>query len=276
MPSVRTVTLFGLEGNQLMSIFNKNLFAGKTVLVTGGGSGIGFAIAQYLGQLGANLLIAARDQERLLAAQDSLHALNINCQSYPLNVRDEDSVNEFFETLEKQNIIVDILVNNAGGQFTAPALEISSNGFRSVTELNLLGTFNMSKAFAKQRVDPQQPSCIINIVLCLDNGIPGMAHAAAARAGVVNLGKTLAWEWAPLGIRVNAIAPGTVRTAGLEQYDQQNLQKGVDKLLIKRMAEPEEVAQAVAYLASPAASYITGICLALDGGEHLTGASPQS
>lgn len=258
-----------------MNIFNEQLFAGKTVLVTGGGSGIGFAIAQYLGQLGAKVLIAARDLERLETAVDALHKLQIDCQSYPLNVRDETSVSELFTTLQEQNISVDILINNAGGQFTASALDISTNGFRSVVELNLLGTFNMSKAFAQQRLDPQQPSCIINIVLCLDNGIPGMAHAAASRAGVVNLSKTLAWEWAPLGIRVNAIAPGTVRTSGLEQYDAHNLQQGVDKLLIKRMAEPEEVAQAVAYLASPAASYITGICLALDGGEHLTGASPQ-
>lgn len=258
-----------------MNVFKEHLFAGKTVLVTGGGSGIGLAIAQQLGELGAKVLIAARSLERLELARNALQELQIDCQSYSLNVRDEESVSQLFSTLQQQGISVDILVNNAGGQFTAPALDITTNGFRSVVDLNLTGTFNMSKAFALQRLDPLQPSSIINIVLCLESGIPGMAHAAASRAGVVNLSKTLAWEWAPLGIRVNAIAPGTVRTAGLEHYDADNLQQGVDKLLIKRMAEPEEVAQAVAYLASPAASYITGICLALDGGEHLTGASPQ-
>lgn len=258
-----------------MNVFKEHLFAGKTVLVTGGGSGIGLAIAQQLGELGAKILIAARSLERLELARNALQELQIDCQSYSLNVRDEESVSQLFSTLQQQGISVDILVNNAGGQFTAPALDISTNGFRSVVDLNLTGTFNMSKAFALQRLDSLQHSCIINIVLCLESGIPGMAHAAASRAGVVNLSKTLAWEWAQLGIRVNAIAPGTVRTAGLEHYDADNLQQGVDKLLIKRMAEPEEVAQAVAYLASPAASYITGICLALDGGEHLTGASPQ-
>ena len=119
------------------------------------------------------------------------------------------------------------------------------------------------------------PGCIINIVLCQANGLPGMAHAGAAREGVVNLTRTLAWEWSNLGIRVNAVAPGTIKTEALDQYDPVALQEGIDKLLIKRMGLPEEVAQSVAYLASPAAGFITGTCLALDGGEHLTGASPQ-
>lgn len=133
----------------------------------------------------------------------------------------------------------------------------------------------MSQGFAEQCINRNQSGAIVNIVLCQENGLPGMAHAAAARAGVVNLTKTLAWEWASHHIRVNAIAPGTIRTSGLENYDQTQLQAGIDKILIKRMGEPEEVAQSVAFLASPAAAFITGICLAQDGGEHLTGASVQ-
>jgi NAD(P)-dependent dehydrogenase (short-subunit alcohol dehydrogenase family) len=257
------------------SVFKPGLFEGKTALVTGGGSGIGLAIAQVLGSLGARVVIAARDRKRLEQSSMAMQAGGIKVLCREVNIRDNDSVVALFNALQDDGIDVDILVNNAGGQFTAPALEISPNGFRSVLDLNLQGTFQMCQAFAKQCIEREQPGNIINIVLCQDSGLPGMAHAAAARAGVVNLTKTLAWEWAEHGIRVNAIAPGTIKTSGLEHYDQANLQAGIDKLLIKRMGEPEEVGQSVAFLASPGAAFITGICLAQDGGEHLTGASPQ-
>ena len=259
----------------MVQVFNSELYVGKRVLVTGGGSGIGLAIARCFGQLGAEVIIAARDQQRLQQAKDGLIESSIQVQTCEVNIRDQESVERLFVGFNKQGIGIDILVNNAGGQFTAPALDISANGFRSVVDLNLQGTFQMSQAYAKHCQQQDRGGCIVNIVLCLEQGIPGMAHAAAARAGVVNLTKTLAWEWAELGIRVNAVAPGTIETDGLDNYDPENLQQGVDQLLIKRMGSPEEVGQAVAFLASPAASYITGICLAQDGGEHLTGASPQ-
>ncbi|MGJ7462064.1 SDR family oxidoreductase [Halomonas sp. MA07-2] len=257
------------------NIFAENLFAGKTALVTGGGSGIGLAIARVLGALGARVVIAARDIERLSAASESLAGEGIDALARAVNIRDHQSIEALFQTFNAEALDVDILVNNAGGQFAAPALDISPNGFRSVVDLNLQGTFQMSQAFAKHCIASRRPGSIINIVLCQESGLPGMAHAAAARAGVVNLTKTLAWEWADQSIRVNAIAPGTIKTGGLDQYDPASLQAGVDKLLIKRMGEPEEVGQTVAFLASPAAGFITGICLAQDGGEHLTGASPQ-
>lgn len=256
-------------------IFKPNLFSGQTVLVTGGGSGIGLAIARNFGSLGARVVIAARDLERLTEAGQSLRSEGIDAMDLAVNIRDTDSVNALFEQLESQGIGVDVLVNNAGGQFAAPALDISANGFRSVVDLNLTGTFLMSQSFARHCIGRHSPGSIINIVLCQSHGLPGMVHAGAAREGVVNLTKSLAWEWADHGIRVNAVAPGTIKTEGLDQYDPGALQEGVDKLLIKRMGSPEEVAQSVAYLASPVASFITGICLALDGGEHLTGASPQ-
>lgn len=257
------------------NVFQPRLFSGKTVLVTGGGTGIGFATALLFGQLDARVILAARDLERLEEARQQLLQRGIECEVFALNIRDEAAVQEFYATLAAQDMVPDILVNNAGGQFTAPALEISANGFRSVMELNLLGTFNMSKGLAQLAREHPAERSIVNIVLCQEQGIPGMAHAAAARSGVVNLGKTLAWEWAPLGFRVNAVAPGTVRTSGLDNYDADNLEQALEKLPIKRMAEPAEVAQAVVYLSSPAAGFITGTCLALDGGEHLTGATPQ-
>ncbi len=259
----------------MVQVFNTELFAGKRVLVTGGGSGIGLAIARCFGQLGADVIIAARDESRLQQAAESLKEEGVQVETCSVNIRDQDSVAALFSGLSEQKKPVDVLVNNAGGQFTAQALDISANGFRSVVDLNLQGTFLMSQTYAKHCQAHHQGGCIVNIVLCLEQGIPGMAHASAARAGVVNLTKTLAWEWADLGIRVNAVAPGTIETDGLDNYDPENLQQSVEKLLIKRMGSPAEVGQSVAFLASPAASYITGVCLAQDGGEHLTGASPQ-
>lgn len=259
----------------IMPIFSPNLFRGQTALVTGGGSGIGFAIAEELGSLGAKLIIAARTTERLDQAIEKLHAQGIEAVAYPVNIRDEHDVASLFQKIEQNHALPNILVNNAGGQFSSPALDITANGFRSVVDLNLNGTWNMSVAFAKNLIKAGIEGRIINIVLGLNSGIPGMVHAAASRAGVINMGKTLAYEWAEHGINVNNIAPGTIETAGLENYDSSNLALQLEKQPIKRMGTSREVATAVAFLASPAGSYITGTTIELDGGEHLTGVSPQ-
>jgi NAD(P)-dependent dehydrogenase (short-subunit alcohol dehydrogenase family) len=254
------------------NIFKNDLFKGKTVLVTGGGTGIGFAIAQLLGSLGANIIIAARTVDVLKEAQTTLKAQQIDCDIHELNIRDDKHVCAFFEELAKKKQLPDVLINNAGGQFEAAAVDISANGFRSVIDLNLNGTWHMSSNYGKACLAAQKPGCIVNIVLCCGSGMPNMVHAGAARAGVINMTKTLANEWAPL-IRVNAVAPGTIQTSGLDQYDQDALQQAIQKLPVKRMGQPEEVAQAVAYLCSDAAQYITGTTLEIDGGEHLIGAS---
>lgn len=253
-------------------IFKQDLFNGKTALITGGGTGIGFAIAQLLGELGATIIIAARTLDTLKEAQQKMHAKGISCEIEELNIRDDKQVAALFEKLSAQHALPDILINNAGGQFEAAAVDISANGFRSVIDLNLNGTWHMSCAYGKACIAQQKPGCIINIVLCCGAGMPNMVHAGAARAGVINMTKTLANEWAPL-VRVNAVAPGTIQTSGLDQYDQTALRQAIQKLPVKRMGQPEEVAQSVAYLCSEAGQYITGTTLEIDGGEHLMGAS---
>lgn len=257
------------------SVFVPELLAGQTALITGGGTGIGLAIAHTLGQLGARIVIAGRTRDTLQQATAQLQAAHIDATYRLLNIRDNESVTRLFSGLEEERLGVDILVNNAGGQFSAPALDISANGFRAVVDLNLQGTWQMSSAFAHHLLRRQARGNIVNIVLCLESGIPGMVHAGAARAGVVNMTRTLAYEWAGYGIRVNAIAPGTIETSGLDNYDADNLQRQIQKLPIRRMGQPEEVGLCVAFLVSPAAAYITGITLQVDGGEHLTGVSPQ-
>ncbi|HLR62393.1 MAG TPA: SDR family oxidoreductase [Lentibacillus sp.] len=257
------------------NIFAPQLFAGKSALITGGGTGIGLTIARLLGSLGAHVMLVGRTKETLEQAVSDLQAENIHADFIPANIRAEQEVAELFEAVSGRWGGCDFLVNNAGGQFAAPALDISANGFRSVIDLNLQGTWQMSTAFAHMVIGHGSPGRIVNIVLCLKSGIPGMVHAGAARAGVLNMTKTLAYEWGKYGITINAIAPGTIATAGLNQYDNNKIQKSVGRLPIARFGTADEVAASAAYLLSPAGSYMTGTTLEVDGGEHLLGASEQ-
>ena len=253
----------------MAQIFAPGLFTGRVALVSGGGTGIGFAIAELLGGLGAAVVIVSRNSERLAAAVERLRANGISADAHPVDIRNEHNVAALFEALSERGRLPDILVNNAGGQFAASALKISANGFRAVVDLNLTGTWHMSQAFALRRVAVGGGGRIVNIVLSIKGGLPLYAHSASARAGVISLTETLASEWASHQITVNAVAPGTIRTSGLEQYEPSQIEASIDALPIRRMGEPEEIANAVAYLASPAGDYITGTVLFIDGGKHL-------
>lgn len=259
------------------SIFQPGLLSGRTALITGGATGIGFATAKLMGQLGAQVIIGSRDADKLQAAVAQLRALAVNAHGHVVNVRDEAAIDKLFAELTAASRLPDILVNNAGGQFASPALDISPNGFRAVVDLNLTGSWLMSVAFARHfRAAQNKTGAIVSIVLAQQSGIPGMVHAAAARSGVANMMKTLAYEWGGLGLTVNALAPGTVDTEALIRYDRAGLEATAARLPVPRMASAEEVAQAVVYLVSPAARFITGITLQIDGGEHLLGAQAQS
>jgi citronellol/citronellal dehydrogenase len=166
---------------------------------------------------------------------------------------------------------VDILVNNAGGQFPSPAQHISPNGFLAVIKNNLVGTFHVTREIANQSMIPNKRGRIVNVIANIYRGFPGMVHTGAARAGVENMTMTLAVEWAQFGILVNAVAPGIIRSSGTAQYPPQLLERGIQNTPLKRAGTVDEVAASIVFLASPAAQFITGTTLRLDGGQALWG-----
>lgn len=254
------------------SVFRPGLFEGRTVLVTGGGTGIGKAIARELASLGAHVVLAARDAARLAAAASAIEAAG-GCASHrKVDIRDEDSVAALWEAVLEATPRVDALVNNAGGQFPSPAERISKKGWHAVVETNLTGTFLMARE-AFNRCMAQHGGTIVNIVAEMWRGFPGMAHTGAARAGVVNLTKTLAVEWAHAGVRVNAVAPGTIEGEGLTRYDPALIGSRLQQIRadapFKRLGTEPEVAAAVTFLLSPAAAYVSGETLRVDGASSL-------
>ncbi|MFK7800258.1 MAG: SDR family oxidoreductase [Anaerolineae bacterium] len=257
---------------QYRSIFRQDLFEGQTILVTGGGTGIGRAIAHELASLGADVIIASRKQEKLEQTSAEIESKGGKCSYYSLNIRSEEAINAMFDELLSEHKVLNGLVNNAGGQFPSPAENINQKGWHAVTETNLTGTFLMSKT-AYNRALKQTHGPIVNIVAEMWNGFPGMAHTGAARAGVVNLTKTLAVEWAKDGVRINSVAPGVIHGHGITQYDpafvESYIKEAQKDIPAHRLGTESEISAAVTFLLSPAAAYITGETLKVDGGSSL-------
>lgn len=253
----------------MSAVFAPDLLAGRRALVTGGGSGLGRAIAEALSAAGAHVVIAARRRERLEVAADEIRAATGN----PVTVDVVDIRNrETVEALAGRHD-VDILVNNAGGQFPQKARDFTPNGWNSVIDLNLNGTWAMTQVFGNQMLERAAAGgsggTIVQIVAIVGRGIPGIAHSASARAAVVELSKTLAFEWGP-SVRVNCVAPGAFHTEGWEAtYDSEvGDMTGVP---LPYPGRPTDIANAVVFLASPASSFVTGACLNVDGGQLLHG-----
>ena len=249
----------------MTSLFVADLLRGKTALVTGGGSGLGRAIAEGLSAAGANVVIAARRKDRLVAAAAEITAKTGNPVEIDLvDIRDRSTI----EALAGRHD-VDILVNNAGGQFPQKARDYSPNGWNSVIDLNLNGTWAMTQVFGNQMLDGRGGN-IVQIVAIVGRGLPGIAHSAAARAGVVELAKTLAFEWGP-SVRINCVAPGAFRTDGWESTYDDEVGADMSGVPMPFPGRPDDIANAVVFLASPAAAYVTGECLYVDGGHVLQG-----
>ncbi|MCB9791697.1 MAG: SDR family oxidoreductase [Alphaproteobacteria bacterium] len=255
------------------SLFRDDLLAGQVALVTGGGTGIGAAIARELGQLGATVVIASRSAEHLAPAAEGLSAeLGRPVHFKTLDIRDRERAAEVVAEVLAEHGRLDLLVNNGGGQFLAPAESISPRGFDAVVSTNLTGTWTLIRAAADAWM-LEHGGRIVNITMLSERGFPGMAHSVAARSGVEAITRSLAVEWASRGVLINAIAPGYVASSGLRRYPPELgvLERIQSAVPLKRLASREEVAWMVAYLASPAGSYITGQTLTIAGGADLWG-----
>jgi len=239
------------------------------IIVTGGSAGIGLQIARRLGEGGTEVVLVARNRDRLGEAADALRSEGIPCRTAALDVRDSDAVNDLVGSLPR----VDGLVNNAAGNFVSPAVEMSLNGFRAVVEISLYGTFNFSTALARRLIAEGRGGSMCNIVTTYAwTGAPGVSHSAAAKAGMLAFTKSVAREWGEHGIRVNAVAPGFVPTQNATANilsDPAASERMKDLIPLGRFGKVDDIADAVGYLMSERANYVTGAVLTVDGGRSL-------
>jgi NAD(P)-dependent dehydrogenase (short-subunit alcohol dehydrogenase family) len=245
-------------------------FAGQTVLVTGGGTGLGKAIAVEFGRAGANVAIASRKEEHRVAGLAALEAIGANAAAVELDVRDPDAITRAFDQVTDSLGAPSILINNAAANFPVAADALSPNGWRAVEQIVLDGTFFCSQELQRRRAN--DGGSILNIVsTAAATGGPGMVHSAAAKAGVISLTKTLAVEWARDGIRVNAIAPGLFPHDDMPEAIRAVRNESVDdsRQPVGRVGQPHELGWAATYLCSPYAAFITGHVLVVDGGNWL-------
>jgi NAD(P)-dependent dehydrogenase (short-subunit alcohol dehydrogenase family) len=261
-----------------LDVFAPDVFAGTTALITGGGTGIGREIARGFARHGAQVVIASRDQTHLDTAAQEIADEGGECHVHTVNIRDVGSVEALRAFVVSELGGVDVLVNNAGGQFPASPADISDNGWRAVIDLNLNGTWNMISRFAPILVERGGGS-IVNIVHLYSFERAGpFVHSGAARAGVVQMTSTLSQMLGRANVRVNAVAPGTIDTLGMQQNEAEVIEElqGLSDLVgdvarnipAQRVGEPDEVAAAVLFLCSPGGRWINGVALRVDGGEY--------
>ena len=264
-----------------MSIFRDDALAGRRAFITGGGTGICKGIALAFARHGAKVAIASRKAEHLEPTVEELRALGAEAVAVTCDVRDYAAVEAALERAANDLGGLDTVVNGAAGNFLAPAVALSSNAFRTVVEIDLVGTFHVSKAAfphlsAAADLPAGRTSSILNISATLQyGGTPMQGHAASAKAGVDALTKNLAVEWGSAGVRVNAIAPGPIGdTEGMKRLAPGEMgQKMMARIPLKRFGRTEEIGDAAVFLSSDAASYVNGAILVVDGGQWLTGLS---
>jgi citronellol/citronellal dehydrogenase len=264
---------FGFDDAALAAhatVYAEGSLAGRTALISGGAGGLGRATAWLMGRLGARVILIGRSEAKLAEAAEAMQAKEIDAGFHALDIREPDAVQALFDTLGADGGI-DMLVNSAGGQYPQAAIDFSVKGWNAVVNTNLNGTWYMMQAAARQWRDLGRPGRIVNIVVVVSHGLYGLAHTVAARSGVVGLSRAVAVEWAPLGIRVNCIAPGAIETPGWKVYTADTLKGYPDSNPMRRVGTAWEIAEACVYLAGPASAYVTGEVLNVSGGSQLWG-----
>ncbi len=256
---------------RLPTVFRDGLFKDKVVLISGGGTGLGKATAALFARLGATVAICGRNAERLEQAAEFLRGLGGKISAHAMTIRDPDQVAALMDDVWSEHGRLDVLVNNAGGQFSQAAIDIKPKGWNAVIDTNLNGTWYMMQNAARHWRDHGQPGNIVNVVAVIWRGLPQVAHTCAARAGVVFLTKTVAVEWAPLDIRVNCVAPGTIRTEAFNYYPESARASFDQANPMLHAGDSWDIAEAIVYVASQAGKFITGEVLNVDGGQQCWG-----
>jgi citronellol/citronellal dehydrogenase len=250
------------------SVFRPGLFEGQVVIVTGGGSGLGRCTAHELSALGAHVAIVGRNEEKLQKVQDEILADGGRVSTHVCDIREEVQVCATIDAVLAAQGRIDGLVNNAGGQYRAPMHTISTKGFEAVVRNNLTGGFIFMRE-TYNRWMAEHGGAVVNIIADIWNGWPDFAHSAASRGGMLTLTETAACEWGASCVRVNAVAPGGIASSGFDTYAPEAKAKILEfppTVPLQRFGTESEISAAIVYLLSPAAAYITGSCLRVDGG----------
>lgn len=249
------------------SVFHPDLFKDQVFIVTGGGSGIGRCTAHELAALGARVALVGRKAEKVEAVKAEITEDGGIASAHVCDIREEESVKATVTAIIEEHGGLNGVVNNAGGQFPSPLANINQKGWETVVRTNLTGGFLIAREAYNQTLS-KTGGAIVNIVADMWGGMPGMGHSGAARAGMVNFTQTAAVEWGCSGVRVNAVAPGWIASSGMDNYPEhmkQWIRSLGDNVPLKRMGTESEVSAAICFLLSPAAAFISGDCLRIDG-----------